>query len=319
MYVANDFDDPDHLYRNNRDGTFTDVITEACPHTSWFSMGADFGDLNRDGRFDLLVADMSSTTHYGQKTTMGAMNAEKLAKVAGPPPQLMKNALFIGSGTDRFYETAELAGLADTDWSWSVEIEDFDNDGFEDVFITNGMVRSINNSDLAIDTGELIGRTEWDIYRDSPERPERNAAFRNLGDLRFEGVGPSWNLDDVSMSFAAARGDLDRDGDIDLVIMNVNKPVAVYRNDAAIGSYLAVSLRGRASNRFGLGAVATLESESGTQVRMLSPYTGFLSSDNPALHFGLGSDRRVESLTVEWPSGARQVLRDLPANQFLTI
>ncbi|MEM7312209.1 MAG: VCBS repeat-containing protein, partial [Planctomycetota bacterium] len=181
IYIGNDFNDPDYLLHNNGDGTFTNVLKQAIPHTSWFSMGADFGDLNNDGLFDFLVADMSATTHYGQKTTMGAMNAEKMAIVAGPPPQIMKNALYVNSGTDRFLEAAELAGLADSDWTWAIKLADFDNDGRNDVFISNGMARSFTHSDNTTKPEQLVGNTEWDLHEDEPTRPEKNRAFRNLG------------------------------------------------------------------------------------------------------------------------------------------
>jgi hypothetical protein len=319
VYVGNDFNDPDHLYRNNGDGTFTDALEASIPHTSWFSMGADFGDLNDDGRFDLLVADMSATTHYSQKTTMGAMSAAKLATVAGPPPQIMKNALYINSGTDHFFEAAELAGLADSDWTWAIKLADFDNDGRSDVFISNGIVRSINHSDHLVTTAQLIGHTEWDYYQDQTPRPEQNLAYRNTGDLKFEDVSQAWGLDQVSMSYAAAYADLDRDGDLDLIVMNLDEPVSIYRNDSSAGNRLLIALRGTESNRYGIGTTVTIETDSGRQVRMLSPQTGFLSGNEPVVHFGIGEAEQIDRLTVDWPSGRRQTLSQISANQFLTL
>ena len=319
LYIGNDFSDPDHLYRNNGDGTFGDRLKASIPHTSWFSMGADFGDLNGDGRFDLLVADMSATTHYSQKTTMGAMNAEKLASVAGPPPQIMKNALYINSGTDRFYEAAELAGLADSDWTWAIKLADFDNDGRNDVFISNGAARSFNHSDHAFSPDKLIGRTEWDLHEDQPPRPEQNLAYRNLGDLKFEDVSRDWGLDKLSISYAAAYADIDRDGDLDLVVMNLDEPVSIYRNDSSTGNRMLVALRGTRSNRFGIGATVTIETAMGRQVRMLSPQTGFMSGNDPVLHFGLGDVERIDRLTVNWPSGQQQLLSSIDANRLLTV
>ena len=319
VYVGNDFNDPDHLYRNNRDGTFTDVLEASIPHTSWFSMGADFGDLNGDGRFDLLVADMSATTHYSQKTTMGAMSAAKLALVAGPPPQIMKNALYINSGTDRFFEAAELAGLADSDWTWSIKLADFDNDRHCDVFISNGMARSFNNSDRPLETHNLIGQTEWEYYEDQPPRPEQNLAYRNMGDLQFVDVSTDWGLDKLSMSYASAYADLDRDGDLDLVIVNLEEPVSVYRNDSTQGNRLLVALRGNESNHYGIGSTVEIKTAAGKQIRMLSPQTGFLSGNDPLLHFGLGEDSKIERLTVSWPNGQIQTLTNVRANQFITI
>jgi len=318
-YVGNDFNDPDHLYRNNGDGTFTDVLRKSIPHTSWFSMGADFGDLNGDGLLDLLVADMSATTHYAQKTTMGAMSAAKLAKVMGPPPQIMKNALYLSSGTDRFFEAAELAGLADSDWTWAIKLADFDNDGRTDVFISNGVARSFTHSDHPIDAAEMIGRTGWDLAEKGPPRPEQNLAYRNAGDLKFEDVSQAWGLDRVSMSYATAYADLDRDGDLDLVVANLDEPVSLYRNDSREGNRLLIALRGTASNRYGIGTTVTIETASGKQVRLLSPYTGFLSSNEPLIHFGLGKEKRVTRLIARWPSGRTQTLTNIKANQRVTL
>ena len=181
LYVCNDFNSPDRLYRNNRDGTFTDAIEQAVPHTPWFSMGSDFGDINNDGLIDFFCVDMSATTHFKQKTTMGAMSAERLARVAGPPPQYMRNALYLNTGTNRFMEIAYLAGVADSDWSWAAKLSDFDHDGLLDIFVSNGMVRNFNDSDVAFDDSMLVGKTKWDIYKHLPTRPEQNLAFRNKG------------------------------------------------------------------------------------------------------------------------------------------
>ncbi|MFT5301688.1 MAG: hypothetical protein ACI87E_000013 [Mariniblastus sp.] len=315
LYVANDFDDPDHLYLNNRDGTFSDVLESAFPHTSWFSMGADFGDLNNDALFDFFVADMSATTHYKQKTTMGAMNAKRLAHVAGPPPQIMKNSCFLNSGTDRFYEAAEMMGIADSDWSWAVKIADFDNDTRNDLFISNGISRNFNNSDKATKAQDLVGKTNWELYEDDPSHPEKNLVFQNRGDLMFENNSSNWGLDEVSMSYSCAYGDLDRDGDLDLIVVNLDKPPSLYRNDLDSGNSLLVTLRGTQSNAIGIGALVELETESGKQIRMLSPQTGFLSGNEPVIHFGLGDAEIVKKVTVRWPSGETQSASNVMANQ----
>ncbi len=314
LYVANDFNEPDRLYRNNGNGTFTDQLLDSVPHTPWFSMGSDAADLDNNGQLDLFVLDMSGTNHFKQKTTMGAMSVARLAAVAGPPPQYMRNALLLNAGRRRFMEVAYLAGLANTDWSWAVKLADFDNDGRVDVFVTNGTVRSFNDSDVAFSKEMLIGRTEWDIYQHTEPRREQNLAFHNDGDLAFSNVSQAWGLDHVGISYGAAWGDLDRDGDLDLIVANVDEPISIYRNNIDAGHRVTFRLVGRQSNRFGLGATIVIQTASGSQLRELSPLTGFLACNQPIAHFGLGPETTVEKVTIRWPTGGVQTLTELPAD-----
>ena len=307
LYVGNDFNEPDHFYRNRGDGTFEDVIEEAVPHTTWFSMGADFADLDNDGRFDFLIGDMSSRTHFDQKVNMGAMGDSAWFLQNAEPRQYMRNALYLNSGTWRFQEAAYLSGLADTDWTWAVKLADFDNDGRVDAYFSNGAARNFTDSDKMV--GNLRGRTQWDAYEDGPMRVERNLAFRNEGRLSFENVSEKWGLDHKGVSYAAAHGDLDRDGDLDLVVGNLEEPVSVYRNDTATRG-IEIELHGRESNRFGFGATVEIRSSSGTQVRQLAPASGFLSSNEPVIHFGTGGAAVGEAI-VRWPSGNEQRLSGL--------
>ncbi len=319
LYVGNDYHAPDHLYRNNGDGTFTDVIEQQIPHTTWFSMGADFGDINNDGLFDFLTVDMSATTHFGQKTTMGDMGQLFRLLEKAEPPQYMRNALYLNTGTGRFMEVAYLCGLASTDWSWTPKLADLDNDGWLDAFITNGMTRNMIDSDHSFTLADEIGRTKWDLYESLPSLPQQNLAYRNLGDLEFQDTSQSWGLDHVGLSFASATGDLDRDGDLDLVVANLDEPVSIYRNRSEQGHRLLVQLRGNQSNRWGFGAVVRIETASGQQIRQMVPSTGYLSSNEPIIHFGLGPEDTARRLIVNWPSGNRQVIEDVPADRFYTI
>ncbi len=318
LYVCNDFDDPDRLYHNERDGSFTNRLVESVPHTTWSSMGADAADLNNDGRIDFMAVDMSATNHFKQKTTMGAMDAKKMAAVAGPPPQLMRNMLLLNSGTYRFWEAAYLAGLANSDWSWAVKLKDLDCDGRNDVFITNGTVRSFNDSDIPFNQKMLVGNTEWDIYRDTPSRPERNLAYRNEGEMLFRDAGQEWGLDLTGISYATSLSDIDSDGDLDAIVVNIDQPVSIYRNNAR-SHRLTIALRGRSSNRYGLGSTLRLVTDQGTQVRFLNPITGFNSCDQPIVHFGLGDAKSADLLEVRWPSGRRSELRNIVADQHLVI
>ena len=318
LYVCNDFDDPDCLYRNNKDGTFSDVLREVVPHTTWFSMGSDAADLNNDGLIDFVAADMSGTDHFKQKTTMGTMNEKTILAVAGPPPQVMRNAVYLNTGVGRMMEGAYLLGLADSDWTWCVRLADFDNDGWVDAYVTNGMTRSFNDSDIPFHVGMLVRRTQFDVYKSRPSRREKNLAFRNTGNLGFEDVSERWGLANLGISFGAAAADLDADGDLDLVVANLDQPTSIYRNSTG-GNWITLRLRGTTSNRLGIGSVVRLKTARGIQIRQLFPQSGLLSSNEPLVHFGLGKADKIEELSVTWPDGTVQKLDDVEVNKSHTI
>ncbi len=316
LYVGNDFNSPDYFYRNNGDGTFTNIVEAMVPHTTWFSMGADFGDLNQDGWFDFLIADMSGTNHYKQKTAMGAMSDSAEFLATAVPRQYMRNALFLGTGRERFMEGAYLGGFSGTDWTWTVKLCDFDNDGRDDVYFTNGMSKNYNESDNQAAVEVKVGETQWDrhVRAGTPELREQNLAYRNLGDLHFEDVSQTWGLDHVGMSFSSVHSDLDRDGDLDLVVVNLDEPASVYRNDSQTGNRVLISLEGTASNPQGIGARVSLEAAGQTQRRQNITMRGYMASHEPILHFGVGEATAIERLVIDWPSGHRQELRDLAVN-----
>ncbi|HET7535794.1 MAG TPA: FG-GAP-like repeat-containing protein [Candidatus Didemnitutus sp.] len=322
LYVANDYATPDQLYHNNRDGTFTDTINQVMPHLPYYAMGADLGDVNNDGLIDLFVADMAASTHVKDQRGMAYSRAraqlppEDLARA----PQLMRNALFLNTGTGKMLEAARLAGLDATDWTWSVRLEDLDNDGRLDLHVTNGMTREYHNVDL-LDRSVAIENPADSrrAVRDSPKLEERHRAFRNLGDLHFEDVSAAWGLDQRGVSFGAAFGDLDGDGDLDLVYANFEGGVTVLRNDCDTGHGVTIALRGSTSNRFGVGAYVRLQSQHGSQLRQFVLARGYLSSDEPVLHFGLGEDTSIETLTVYWPSGKTQTFTNLGVDRRFTI
>jgi len=319
LYVGNDFEDPDLLYRNNGNGTFTNVAREQLPHTTWFTMGADCGDLNNDGLIDFLAADMAGSTHYKSKTTMGIMGASAWFMQNAVPAQYMRNCLYINTGAEKFLDAAFYSGLAYSDWTWAVKMGDLDCDGALDVFISNGMTRSFNNSDIPLDTKKLHGRTEWDLYEDSPTRPEQNLAFRNLGGLKFKDSSKQWGLDKVGMSYGAAWFDLEGDGDLDLAVANLNEPPTIHRNDSHEGNRLVLELLGKEPNRNGIGSSIKLETSAGIQIRQFNPMRGFCSCDESLVHFGLGKARTVRSLTITWPGGRSATYRNLPANRRYTL
>ncbi len=325
LHVANDFEDPDRFYRNlgpGPDGVvrFEDAISEFLPYTSWSSMGSDVADLDGDGLLDLMVADMSATTHFKAKVNMGEMGGRQREILEqGWPRQAMRNMVFLDTGRGSFREAAFLSGLSSSDWTWAVKLGDFDQDGRPDVFTTNGMSRNFTDSDRPFSGRQRYGRTQWDHFRDDPPLLERNMAFRNQGDLVFDDVGAEWGLDKNGMSYAAAYGDLDLDGDLDVVVANLNETVSVYRNETD-GNWLKVRLRGRGANTHGVGAVVAVETAShGTLVRSASPWRGWASTDDSDLHFGLGTDVEVESIEVTWPGNRVQRLGPMTAGQRIEI
>ena len=318
LYVANDFTDPDRFYHNNGDGTFREITGAALPNTPWFAMGSAAGDVNNDGRFDLIATDMAGTTHYRQKMAMGSMEAVAWFLDTAEPRQYMRNSVFLNSGTGRFLEVAHLVGLSSSDWTWSVKLADLDLDGREDVYVTNGFTRDYLNSDFNLRLREKGAEQNSLAWYDAPELREANLAFRNEGDLRFRNVAQSWGLDEVGISFGAAMGDLDGDGDQDLVVNNFSAAPSVYRNRAE-GARVRLELRGTRSNRGGVGAILEATTEQGIQARAVHPGNGFMSSNETALTLGLGNARRIESLVVQWPSGAVQRLSAIDAGQRVVI
>ncbi len=235
------------------------------------------------------------------------------------PRQYMRNALYIGTGTERLMEAAYLAGVADSDWTWAVKFADLDGDGREDLFLSNGMTRNFNNSDTPFSKELFIGRSEWEPYENTPPRREQNLAFRNAGELRFDDVSDDWGLAHVGMSFAAATADFDADGDPDLVVVNMDEAVALYRNDIDSGGRVSIRLVGKTSNRYGIGARIEAMSGGGQQQRWLRSNSGFKSGDEALAHFGIGEAEQIDRLVITWPSGIRQEVTGLEPGKRYTI
>lgn len=317
LYVTNDFTGPDRLWKNLHEETgtakFVDIAPDALPMIPWFGMGCDAADIDNDGWPDLFASDMSATTHYKSKLAMGDMASTNWMLGYGKPRQAMRNALFLNSGmrtakgTHRFLEGAFLAGLDATDWTWATLFGDYDGDGWQDLVVCNGMTRDWMNSDLG---------NNYDMERWIERKPlrEKNFAFRNTQTLAFADVSSEWGLDHEGVSYAAAQADLDRDGDLDLVIGNFEGPPWIYRNNLAGGKRFTLRLHGTQSNRRGLGAKVSVSTPATTQTRELFTVRGFLSCSDDRMAFGIGQAERAD-IRVVWPSGAVSETEALAGSQ----
>ena len=334
LYVANDFQENDYLYINNCDGTFTESIAKATGHTSRFSMGVDAADFNNDGRPDLFVTDMLPDREDILKSSASTESFAlfDLRLRAGFHPQYERNTLQMNRGENRLSDVGFLAGVDASDWSWSGLFADLDNDGYKDLFVTNGIYRRPNDLDyIAYISNESVqaslarGITKASLAAlldKLPSVPEPNAAFRNNGDLTFTNVAAQWGLGQAGFSNGAAYVDLNNSGALDLVVNNVNAPASIYRNHARERTgthYLTITLRGEGKNTGGIGAKVTIVHDGKRQLLEEMPTRGFESSVDPRLHFGLGPSTRIDSLTVVWPDRRYQVLTSLPVDRFVVL
>ena len=340
IYVSNDYSGRDYLYLGQPGGRFKDVANEAMGHTPYASMGMDIADLDGDGWLDVMTLEMNMPTHYGRMTSDLGTHGPRFDHVVaeGQGYQYAENAFQwnrgrLADGTPVFSEIANLLGVTATDWSWGPLLADFDNDGRPDLFISNGIARDMINSDFRdyreIRTKEVVAReghvTESlvrELLTKQPRRKVRNRIFRNDGDLRFTDRTNAWGLVQASYSNGAVYADLDRDGDLDLVVNNVMGEAFVYRNEAQgrpNHHWLELRLEGRAPNTFAVGARVRLVAGGAQQVQELQPTRGYLSSVEPVLHFGLGAVGRVDTLEVTWPGGSRKTLTDVAADRLMTL
>ncbi len=330
IYVGNDYVEPDNFYINNRNGTFTDRIQEYTRHTCHFSMGADVADMNNDGLQDIMVLDMSPEGNARQKLLATVMVSDRYNTMVDYDHghQFMRNTLQLNNGNGTFSEIGCLAGIPNTDWSWSPLAVDFDNDGFRDLYISNGHRREETNLDFVnftLDSVKKSGKGVGDVVEylnKIPTTEIHNYMYRNRGDLTFEDVSTTWGFSEKSLSNAAVYVDLDNDGDLDIVVNNATKPSFVYKNktrESNEGNYLQIALEGSDQNKTGVGALVILTANGQKQMADANPIRGFLSSAESNLHFGVGKATVVDKLQIQWPDGKVQSLDNLPANQRITL
>lgn len=325
VYVSNDFNEPDYLFINNKNGSFTEQLSECMDEVSLFSMGSDAADFNNDGLTDLLTLDMLQDDNRGQKMHNGAENFDKFQMLYknGFYYQSSRNMLHINNGDGTFSETGQMSGIAATDWSWSALFCDYDNDGFKDLFVSNGYVKDYTNMDFikySIDrtVRERKGGKNESLLEYISKMPaivKQNYLFKNNGNTSFTRNNREWGLQEENVSSGAAYADLDNDGDMDLVISNINEEAGIYRNNNSAGHYLKIKLKGNADNSYGIGAKIKLYCGKDVFYQEQSPVRGFQSSVDPVINFGLGGYEQVDSIVIIWPDDQMQIEKNIKTNQ----
>ncbi len=306
IHVSNDYIKGDNLFINNQDGTFTDKVNEYFNHISNFSMGTDINDVNNDGLLDIATLDMAGSTHYRSKTNMPSMNPTKFWKTVdnGWHYQYMHNSLQLNNGNESFSEIAYMAGIAKTDWSWSLLMNDFNNDSYNDVFITNGIKKDVRNNDFTekmkvLVDQKAIGSDLMKTVDLIPSNPMKNFMYLNNGNLTFKNVTDEWGFGQENFSNGAAYGDLDLDGDLDLVINNVNSEASIYENNSS-NNFLRIKLKSSKSNRPVLNSKVIIEYGGKEYTQELLHSRGFLSMSENVIHFGLGTVSAIDKMTIVW-------------------
>ncbi len=315
VYVSNDYFERDYLYINQKNGTFKDELEQCMQHTSLASMGADFGDINNDGYTDIFTTDMLPGDDYRMKTTLAFedINVYRLKQQNGFYHQYFQNTLQLNDKNGRFADIANYTGVSATDWSWGGLMFDADNDGLLDLYVCNGIYHDLINQDfLDFSANDIMNKMiatgkkeDLEVIIDKmPSIHVLNKVYQNKGDLSFKDIGAAWGFTQPSFSNGAAYGDLDNDGDLDMVVNNVNQPAFVYRNNSRElnqNNYIGITLTGTDKNKFAIGSKIKIYEGSQVLNREVIPSRGFQSSMDYKIVVGLGKIKTVDSMLIQWP------------------
>jgi len=332
VVVSNDFNEPDYLFINNRNSTFTEQLANCMDETSLFSMGSDASDYNNDGLVDLVTLDMLAEDNKTQKMHSGAENFDKFQFLftQGFYYQYSRNMLQKNNGDGTFSEVGQLAGVSNTDWSWAALFGDYDNDGNKDLFVTNGYVKDHTDMDfLRYSMDRLLRAMNKEAFDPIPAYISKmptlriaNYIFQNNGNETFTKKTKEWGLDQAGVSAGAAYADLDNDGDLDLVVNNANDYAGIYKNNnerLSKNNYLRIHLKGNAANESGTGAKVKLFCKGQQYYQEQFPVRGFQSSSDPVLNFGIGKNSSIDSVLIIWPDDSFQKLVNVKPNQTLIL
>ncbi len=329
IYIANDYYVPDMMYLNNQNGTFTDVIKQTTNQVEFYGMGIDIADINNDNLNDIFALDMAASDHIRSKTLMASMNVSGfnlLTKTLNLQYQYMFNAVQLNIGQNKFHNVSQLTGMSKTDWSWAALIFDTDLDSKEDVYVTNGYRRYAldNDSRMQISQAKQQYRNNVPlnvkeaIYNGLPSEKLSNILFKNDGDLHFENVTAFSDLNEPSFSNGAAYSDLDNDGDLDIIVNNMDSDAFLFQNMAIenkLGNYLKVITKGKTSEDF---AKVQISFNGNTKTKESSRVRGYLSAVDKTIHFGLGKSKLIDTIKVFWPSGKYQEVYNTSSNSTIT-